>query len=717
MTNFETVIKEHQVQIPIIQRDYAQGRDNSKSVEVRTLFLEAISETLRTKKTLHLDFVYGSIKNNKFIPLDGQQRLTTLFLLYWYFGKKENRDINYLQNFTYETRASSREFCFNLINAEIDFAQISISSSIRDSSWFLSFWENDPTIRAMLTMVDAIHEKFREDEYYENLELITFNFFELEEFGLDDDLYIKMNARGKSLTDFENFKAKFEQYLEDINIELKQEFARKIDNEWTNFFWKYCVEDGSYLVDDFLLNYFNYIAEMIHYKSSSDPIESNLGFKQFKEIFSTEENITFLFQSLDKLELINSSFQEIFSKHEFEDGKVCLFDEGINLLEKIIDGRTINIQQRILLFLIIESLTKFDLNNELKDLIRVSRNLTYRVKHLKRGNIIYTADLTFEDIHPLLGIFSNWINQSVYDKPSLLENANLSGSPITKASLKHEIEKAKIIQGNEDIKSELFCLEDYKYLKGDLSNFLSPDENQLKLFNRVIREIYSKESSMVIRAMLTIDDYTMYIGWTWLGDKYFFGKENYWEVVLTASGSEEFSYSDFYKSFFETYNGTDCDLEKMVEDYLADNDEKDWRYYFIKYLSMTETDNDLSRDNNVYAWHDEFRIEKMGGSNLNAYHINPFIKTISTKTDNGTAYIVQGAEDSYLQYGELKIFSFENGWHIQNLDTHTDSNLIKKFSLTEEDGYYLLKETTEKDRIEILIDLIKEKKEQTANIV
>jgi hypothetical protein len=71
---------------------------------------------------------------------------------------------------------------------------------------------------------------------------------------------------------------------------------------------------------------------------------------------------------------------------------------------------------------------------------------------------------------------------------------------------------------------------------------------------------------------------------------------------------------------------------------------------------------------------------------------------------------VQGAEDSYLQYVGLKIFSIENGWRIHNLDANTDSDLIKKFSLTEEDEYYLLTETTEKDRIEIFIDLIKKKK-------
>jgi len=35
---------------------------------------------------------------------------------------------------------------------------------------------------------------------------ITFELLPLEHFGLTDDLYIKMNARGKPLTSFETFK-------------------------------------------------------------------------------------------------------------------------------------------------------------------------------------------------------------------------------------------------------------------------------------------------------------------------------------------------------------------------------------------------------------------------------------------------------------------------------------------------------------------------------
>ena len=70
-------------------------------------------------------------------------------------------------------------------------------------------------------MLDAIHEKFKSRDnqgIYDLLTseaspIITFQLLELKGFELSDDLYIKMNARGKPLTTFENTKAKIEQTL------------------------------------------------------------------------------------------------------------------------------------------------------------------------------------------------------------------------------------------------------------------------------------------------------------------------------------------------------------------------------------------------------------------------------------------------------------------------------------------------------------------------
>ncbi len=80
--------------IPIIQRAYTQGgRGNDEAVAKKgEAFLQYLVDALiGVKPAAELDFIYGTIENDKVQPLDGQQRLTTLFLLHWYVAQRENR--------------------------------------------------------------------------------------------------------------------------------------------------------------------------------------------------------------------------------------------------------------------------------------------------------------------------------------------------------------------------------------------------------------------------------------------------------------------------------------------------------------------------------------------------------------------------------------------------------------------------------------------------
>ncbi|MDD4865484.1 MAG: DUF262 domain-containing protein [Alishewanella agri] len=291
------------IEIPIIQRDYAQGR--SQAAEVRESFLQALFNYLESNRSFNdLDFVYGSVTNErKFIPLDGQQRLTTLFLLHWYLAQSANaqkafRSIicpNNLSRFTYETRSSSREFCDALVTNPFVYELVKDSSSekaisavLKDQPWFFMSWCFDPTIQAMLNMLDAIHLKFRgKPAFYQRLlskdsPAITFRFLNLNKFLLTDDLYIKMNARGKPLTAFENFKAKLEQKIKTLHKPLPvynfneaqvagyDYFIYKIDNQWADIFWPYrnvATEDNTF--DDELMNFIGLFIAQYHLPRSS----------------------------------------------------------------------------------------------------------------------------------------------------------------------------------------------------------------------------------------------------------------------------------------------------------------------------------------------------------------------------------------------------------------------------------------------------------------
>lgn len=290
--SFRGLVERHgRIQVPLIQRDYAQGR--ADQVEVREEFLAALLGALKRAgdhgSSLNLDFIYGTAEGGEgshFSPLDGQQRLTTLFLLHWYLAWQDGQSMHFQEHFgaagrsrfTYKVRPSSSEFFDQLINfwPQVQPCDVlSLSAYITDQAWYFRSWRLDPTIQSSLTMLDHIHTLFQAEQgLYERLvcveaPAITFQLLDLEDFGLSDDLYIKMNARGKPLTVFETFKARFEQHIERAfshiscdfvgsNLTVPQLVARQMDTRWADFFWPY-RDKSSHLFDDAVMRFFRFV--------------------------------------------------------------------------------------------------------------------------------------------------------------------------------------------------------------------------------------------------------------------------------------------------------------------------------------------------------------------------------------------------------------------------------------------------------------------------
>jgi hypothetical protein len=125
-------------------------------------------------------------------------------------------------------------------------------------------------------MLDEIHSRFAKcNGLFERLTseshpAITFQLLDLDNFGLSDDLYIKMNARGKPLTPFETFKARYEQELKkQFRGESRpignQEFpisdfvARRMDTAWSDLFWAH-RDKKTNLYDSAIMNVFRAVA-------------------------------------------------------------------------------------------------------------------------------------------------------------------------------------------------------------------------------------------------------------------------------------------------------------------------------------------------------------------------------------------------------------------------------------------------------------------------
>ena len=343
-TDGTETIKLQRIIIPIIQRDYAQGRRDPDIDRVRSRFLDSLYKAV-CGEPITLDFVYGDIdENGVMTPLDGQQRLTTLFLLHWYAAKKDGvpeDECSFLANFGYETRYSARYFCIELTSFSPSF-KVKLSEEIVDQAWFPLDWQKDPTINSMLVMLDAIDKQFRGvEDLWGKLKnrAITFYFLPIKDMGLTDELYIKMNSRGKPLTRFEHFKAELERCVRAVDDVTAKRVMRKIDRDWTDMLWRYRdsgnnSEDDT-VTDDEFLRYFRFVCDVICYQAGESPQgKSSDEFDLLSRYFSGEkdtvqQNVATLESFFDCWCCIDgystpTEFLESCMSHQSEPGKIVV---------------------------------------------------------------------------------------------------------------------------------------------------------------------------------------------------------------------------------------------------------------------------------------------------------------------------------------------------------------------------------------------------------
>lgn len=257
------------IEIPEIQRDYIQGLEeySNKLDKFLDVLFKALN-ALSLENKCSLDFIYGNIENDIFKPIDGQQRLTTLALLYYYIETiyKKNND-NIFTKITYKTKNTATEFCELLSSDDFvsylrDNINSKIDNVIKDYHEYYDIYDYDLTIKSIINTLKSVQEKYDKlnDKNNISFDNITFQIFPMESFNLSDDLYIKMNGRGKQLSSFDNFKADYFKWLEDASddnidklipdsfgensIDKLNTLKRKFDTDYIYIFWDYAIKNS-----------------------------------------------------------------------------------------------------------------------------------------------------------------------------------------------------------------------------------------------------------------------------------------------------------------------------------------------------------------------------------------------------------------------------------------------------------------------------------------
>ena len=675
----ENSIQLQKIIIPIIQRDYAQGRDNPDVVRVRERFIEALYKAV-TENPITLDFVYGDIdKEGNMTPLDGQQRLTTLFLLHWYAAKKENivkDDYDFLEKFSYETRYSARNFCHELVNYNPEFKKDSLSEEIIDQAWFPLDWKNDPTISSMLRMLDAIHNRFKSvTDLWNKLKerCITFYFLPIKDMGLTDELYIKMNSRGKPLTLFEHFKAELEREIRNIDDELANKIMRKIDIDWTDLLWKYrnsntgSLDDN--IIDDEFLRYFKFICDVIYYRKEISAGNRGKDVFELLDLYSSskskdaEENIKTLERFFDCWLNIRDysdpkDFLSSFMANTHEDGKILVKSgSDLNIFKDCLhtypDRAKFPLNRFVLLYAITTYLQNLDkvTESDFKRRIRIVNNLIQNSRDeisdrkdrnrmpaiLKQTEAIILTG-TVKDISP---------NFNVHQ---ILE----------------EKEKIKYLESNPNMASVIFELEDHDLLKGQISIIGIENLNYHERFE----SLFECDKEKVDCAMMAIGNYGQMEG---NKRRYQYGTKSNssaWENLFHKSSNSGFQKtSDILISLLDKYEKFSNEiLEKIAKDYLekCEVEEKyPFRYYYIKY-------DEYRPDSYGKMWNDDADAEDETEAKGYTFRV---MQTESRLSESSYAPALKAASDSHLSkkdYGDRLIF--DNVY----ITYEKDSYLIRK---------------------------------------
>lgn len=661
-------IKINKIIIPMIQRDYAQGRKgNNEICNIRNEFINALYEAV-VNEPITLDFIYGDIDSQgNLVPLDGQQRLTTLFLLHWYAAKKNNiskDDYDFLYKFSYEIRYSSRDFCLKLVDYNPNFED-TLSQEIENQSWFPLSWKKDPTIQSMLVMIDTIDIKFNKIiNLWDRLKsgCITFYFLPIKNMGLTDDLYIKMNSRGKPLTLFEHFKAELEHNLNIIDEHTAARIMKKIDCEWTDLLWESEDKKDSHFeldrIDKDFLNYFKFICDIIGYRDNKSDksdvfILLNTYFSpncpNVIENIQIMENMFDCWCNLKKYTSLINFLNSFISNGQHEVNKI-LVDKNINIFLDCLhsDDTNFPLNRVLLLYAITVYLQNYKNVTEknFKRRIRIINNLiqnssdeiSNRRNNNRMSNILEQID---------------WIMKHGYINEDINNNFN-------KNQLEEEIQKNNFIEQFPHLSETIFELEDHELLYGQIGIIDFKSEN-LSDYVCKFQSLFKCDLDKVSYALMTVGNY---------GQKeknnrlYQYGAKTIklsWKRLFHKNSNSGFGNTkDILKKLLDKYDDFSNEvLQKIIDNYLencVNNNFYPFEYYYIKYRLCKHGDSYgklYQHDNNTKYMYSVMLTERKISISSYVPYLKESFEEYLSKKDNGQKLIINNAyivctDDSYL---------------------------------------------------------------------
>ena len=229
--------------IPDLQRDYCWGNPFSKNSEESLVdsFLDSII-SLDINKDITMGLIYGyydELKPNQLQLCDGQQRLTTLFLILGVINRYVNNRYRKLlisdfelndddkePHLLYAIRESSLYFLSDLTTHYFLKTDLQYDD-IEKQYWFLNSYKQDPTIICILKALETIEKRLKKYDHKEVLGdflqyHLKFLFYDMNNRQNGEETFVVINTTGEPLS--------ANQSLKPLVIMKNKEYRRIIKN-------------------------------------------------------------------------------------------------------------------------------------------------------------------------------------------------------------------------------------------------------------------------------------------------------------------------------------------------------------------------------------------------------------------------------------------------------------------------------------------------------
>jgi hypothetical protein len=598
-----------QILIPEIQRDYVWKIENvdklidsivtdaNKEAPKQSIAKEMwdmmpvelqdqLSRTLESQKTFtNVGFLYAyhdSEIPDRYMLIDGQQRITTIFLILLAVHIRDGKATQFTRHYfsneliklDYRVRENSHNFLFDFANFILRGGRCEETT---DQYWYYNAYKQDQTVQSLyrnfLHIAQRIEIEKLELDYIENH--IEFWYFDTNLSAQGEELYLYMNSRGESVQANENIKANL---LESISEGEKRQWGEKWE-EWQQIFWLN-RQDGSPNADLGFDEFLKWI-KIIENTKSGNLEKAN---SQTDYIKTIKESKTFTIVGLD----------------------MKTIERYIHTLKRILDmeiddyfnSNKLNGEVKALDYVLYLPLLAFvDANPELE--IGEVRRFAHFFFNASRFEVI--SKNPYMHIAQALGITRQMINEGQRDvaeirhlpanrydnlltpeermKFAIYVEANNMFSRTEIELAFWEAESLGLCEGRIKI---LWDTMEFELIGSDVKEF---DFNKFRKYLNAAKELFDEPCDLLRRALLTKGNYGINNGYTnsLEGHRYSFGYDN-WKDIFG-----EYAALGILKSFMTDYvekslsiRDRDNILNDIISKYLLNETGRDWIYYFVK---------------------------------------------------------------------------------------------------------------------------------------